>query len=59
MTIGQKIKLAREAKGWSRAELGRQIRYSAAYVGQMESDKHQPSSRVLMALERKLGKLVK
>ena len=63
-TIGQRIKEARAARGWTRKELATRMGYkSEITIWRLETGKHtheKPSSRVLMALERALRtKLVK
>lgn len=63
-TIGQRIKEAREARGWTQRELASRMGYKAwSTISRLENGQHaheKPSSRVLMALERALGiKLVK
>jgi len=64
MTIGQRIKEAREARGWTQAELASRMGYKTwITISRLENGHHtydKPSSRVLMALERALRiKLVK
>lgn len=57
-TIGQRIKEAREARGWTQQELANRMGYTQAAISYLENGKHtydKPSSRVLMALERVLG----
>jgi len=55
MTIGQRIKEARLAKGWTQRVLAARMGYTEAYVSNIERDIYAPSSRALMAFERALG----
>ena len=55
MTIGQRIKEARTAKGWTQRVLAARMGYTDAYVSNIERDIYSPSSRALMAFERALG----
>ena len=59
MTIGQRIKAAREAKGWTQEKLAGVMKYSREMISLYERDVYKPSSRALMAFERVLGRLVK
>lgn len=60
LTIGQRIKEAREAKGWTQIELGKRIGHGKQSISNMECDRYPPPNRTLMALERVLRtKLVK
>ena len=63
MTIGERIKAARESKGWTQQELANRMGYkSKMTIWRLENGQHtylEPSSRVMMALERLLGKIVK
>ena len=54
MTIGQRIKAAREAKGWSQKKLADKMLYTQGYVSYIESGDRLPTSRSLMAFERAL-----
>ena len=54
MTIGQRIKAAREAKGWSQKKLADKMLYTQGYISYIESGGRNPSSRSLMAFERAL-----
>lgn len=55
MTIGQRIKEARRAKGWTQARLGKEMCYSEETISQLERGVYKPNSRTLMAIERALG----
>ena len=59
MTIGQRIKEARKAKGWTQKKLAEVMCYSEETISQLERGLYQPNSRSLMAFERVLGRLVK
>ena len=59
MTIGQRIREARLAKGLTQQKLADEMNYTVVYVSNIERDVYQPSSRALMAFERVLGRLVK
>jgi len=59
MTIGERIKAARLAKGWTQEKLAEVMKYSREMISLYERDVYQPSSRALMAFERVLGRLVK
>lgn len=37
MTIGARVRAAREARGWSQAELGRRVGLSGSAVGRIET----------------------
>ena len=59
-TIGQKIKAAREAKGWTQAKLAEEMGYDTyVTISRHENDVYKPSSRALMAYERVLGRILK
>ncbi len=50
-TIGDRIRAAREAKGWNKAELARKLKVKPPSVTQLESgDSGAPSSETLMAM---------
>lgn len=50
-TVGERIREAREAKGWSQAELARRIRVRPPSVSQLESgDSGAPSSETLLRM---------
>jgi Zn-dependent peptidase ImmA (M78 family)/transcriptional regulator with XRE-family HTH domain len=55
--IGRRLKLARDAAGWSLRDLEEQIEglVTAQAIGKYERDEMMPSSKVLMALSRALG----
>ena len=55
MTIGQRIKEARLAKGWTQRALATAMGYTISYISAIECGVYEPSSRALMAFERALG----
>jgi len=54
MTIGQRIREARLAKGWTQRALATAMNYTGTYISSIENDHCVPSSRALMAFERAL-----
>jgi transcriptional regulator with XRE-family HTH domain len=53
-TIGERIKEAREAKGWKPADLARALKLSAASISQLESGKSgAPSADTLLKMRDK------
>ena len=54
MTIGEKVRAAREAKGWTRRKLSIQTGYTEIWLGRIENGQSQPSERCVKALERAL-----
>jgi len=59
MTIGQRIKEARLAKGLTQQKLADTMHYTVVHVSCVERDVYKPSNRSLMAFERVLGRIVK
>lgn len=55
MTIGEQIKAAREAAGWSQVDLGRRADVSASWVSRVEAGGVDCSAGVLRALAAALG----
>ena len=51
-TIGERIKAAREQRGWSREGLAGRIGYSYGAVVQWETDHHAPHDRAIRSLEQ-------
>lgn len=49
-SCGQEIKKAREAKGWTREQLGAMIGISARYLVDIENEGQHPSLQVLYSL---------
>ncbi|WP_309491973.1 multiprotein bridging factor aMBF1 [Candidatus Hecatella orcuttiae] len=52
---GQKIKRAREARGWSQEELARRINEKASFIGKVETEKVVPSLEVAKKLQHIFG----
>lgn len=63
MTLGDNIREARKAKGWSQWTLAEKIDSDTSYINRIETDKLNPSiaalTRIADALERTLDQLVK
>ncbi len=55
MEIGEWVRAAREAKGWSQTQLGDAIGVSKANVSHWETAKHEPSFGQLLAIRDKTG----
>ena len=55
MSIGTRIKEARERKGWSRLELAEHIGVTASAISNYENDISSPREQVLFALFRELN----
>ena len=55
MSVGEKIAVARKAKGWSQEALGEQIGVSVQAVSEWESDQSKPDREHLVALSGLLG----
>ena len=53
-TLGQKIRQAREARGWSQAELAKRAKLTQAYLSYLEADERQPSLSIAARLSREL-----
>jgi len=54
LTIGERIKAAREAKGWTQAELAAKMDYCEETISNLERGVYKPTSRALMMFERVL-----
>jgi len=54
MTIGERIKAAREAKGWTQAELAAKMDYHVDTISNLERGVYKPTSRAMMMFERVL-----
>ena len=50
MTLGQRIKSIRKAKGLTQAELAAKSLVDHSYISRIENDKHQPTSSTLMRI---------
>lgn len=56
MTLGQRVKQRREAKGWNKEELARRAGFHASLLTRIESGQvPDPGARVLKGLARALG----
>ena len=55
MTIGEKVRAAREAKGWTRWELAMASMVQPMTIAGIEWGKRQPTIRKLQALAKGLG----
>lgn len=53
--FGVRIALLRAEKGWTQAELGRQIGVSASAVGMYEQGRREPSLDIVVRLAREFG----
>lgn len=54
VTLGEQIKIARTARGWTRKDLGEKVGVSDVTVHNWEVDKFYPRVEVLMQLEQAL-----
>ena len=54
LTLGERIKAARQARGWTREMLAVYSRVSATTVGRVERGDHVPRASVLIALAQAL-----
>jgi transcriptional regulator with XRE-family HTH domain len=54
LTLGQKIRAIREARGWTQAELARRARVAQAYLSYLEQDQREPSLSIAARLAREL-----
>lgn len=55
MMLGLRIALLRISKGWSRAELGRQLGVSTSAVGMYEQGRREPSLDIVSSLSQVFG----
>lgn len=53
--LGMRIAILRISKGWSQAELARQIGVSASAVGMYEQGRREPSLSLLVRMAQELG----
>lgn len=53
--LGSRIAALRIRKGWSQAELARNINISPSAVGMYEQGRREPSLQILIALSREFG----
>jgi transcriptional regulator with XRE-family HTH domain len=54
-SIGELIRLRRQARGWSQVELGKAINVERTYVSRWENDRHRPNHAHAAELARVLG----
>jgi ribosome-binding protein aMBF1 (putative translation factor) len=54
-TLGQKIRQAREAHGWSQAELATRAKLTQAHLSYLEADEREPSLSIAARLAHELG----
>jgi len=55
MTIGDRIREARERRKWTRRKLSELCGYTQGSILDWEHDRHVPSERAIAALEEALG----
>lgn len=53
--MGARIAALRRAKGWSQAELARQLKISSSAVGMYEQGRREPAAELLVQLSRLFG----
>jgi HTH-type transcriptional regulator/antitoxin HipB len=54
LTLGQKIRAAREARGWTQAELAGRAHVAQAYLSYLEQDQREPSLSIAARIAREL-----
>jgi putative transcriptional regulator len=54
-TLGQRIRQARQARGWSQAELAQRAKLTQAYLSYLEADEREPSLSIAARLSQELG----
>lgn len=54
-TLGQKIRSARESRGWTQAELARRAKLTQAYLSYLEADEREPSLSIAARLSQELN----
>ena len=54
MTIGQRIKEAREAAGLTQEALAAKLQYGAQHISNLECDRYKPGMRTISAIQRVL-----
>src|SRR5438067_1499553 len=55
MTLGVWIRLQRESKGWSQAELARQMKIAQPHISRLEQDQRRPTPELITALANVFG----
>jgi DNA-binding XRE family transcriptional regulator len=53
-TLGQTIRTAREARGWTQAELASRAHVAQAYLSYLEQDQREPSLSIAARIAREL-----
>src|SRR5713226_2626871 len=54
LTLGQKIRAAREARGWTQAELAGRAQVAQGYLSYLEQDQREPSLSIAARIAREL-----
>jgi ribosome-binding protein aMBF1 (putative translation factor) len=54
LTLGQRIRSAREARGWTQAELASRAQVAQAYLSYLEQDQREPSLSIAARIAREL-----
>lgn len=54
-TLGERIALLREERGWTQKDLAKRARISVAFLSEIENDKRNPSTEVLLRISEALG----
>jgi transcriptional regulator with XRE-family HTH domain len=55
VTLGEHVRAARRARGWTREELAVRARVSVSTVGRIERGDHQPRAAIVIAIALALG----
>ena len=55
LTLGQMIRAAREARGWTQAELADRLQVAQAYLSYLEQDQREPSLSIAARIARELN----
>lgn len=54
-TLGERIALLREERGWTQKQLAERAGVSVAFLSEIENDKRNPSTEVLLRISEALG----